>query len=89
MWGTFLLALTGPIVIKALATLGMGIVTYTGLSASLAVIQGYIQSNLSGLPADAAALIFMAGIPQAIGIVLSALGARVTMTAVSKIQRLV
>ena len=88
MWANLLLSLTGPIVVRVLTTLGLGVVTYTGFTAVLDVVFGRIQASFSGLPADAAALIFMSGVPAGISIVLSALAARLTLVQLKKIQAL-
>lgn len=86
-WTTFLLAITGPIVIRVLATLGFGIVTYTGVSAVIATAANMIQGSLNGLGGDAASLLFMSGIPQGIALILSAVAARASMQVFSKLQR--
>jgi hypothetical protein len=88
MWWNFLLGITGPIVVRVLATLGIGIVTYTGLTAIVQTVYQQIQLSFNSLPSDIAALVFLSGLPQGISIMLSALAARIAMTQVSKIQRL-
>lgn len=83
-----LLGLTGPIVARVLLTLGVGIVTITGLTAMLAFAVTSIQSSFNGLPVDVLQLIFLSGLPQGMAIILSALAARISMMSLSKIQRL-
>ena len=83
-----LLALTGPIVARVLLTLGVGIVTITGLTALLGGIVANIQASFNGLPTDIMQLVFLSGVPQGMAIILSALAARLTMMSMSKIQRL-
>lgn len=84
-----LLGLTGPIVTRVLATLGVGIFTITGLNACLTLVFNSCQSSFNGLPADIAGLLFLSGLPQALAIILSAAAARISMVSLSKIQRLI
>lgn len=88
MWATLLLGITGPIVVRVLTTLGLGVVTYTGFSAVLSIVHSQIQGSFNGLPADMAALVFLSGLPQGMAIILSALGARIAFLQVKKIQLL-
>lgn len=88
MWATLLLAITGPIVIRVLTTLGLGVVTYTGLNAVVTMAYNSIQASLSGLPADIATFAFLSGLPQGMAIIMSALVARIALMQVQKIQRL-
>lgn len=89
MWAQFLVWVTGPIVARVLTTLGMGVVSYTGLSSVLVLVFNQVQANLGAMPADVAQIVFLTGIPQSIAIVLSALSARAVMEQVSRIQRIV
>lgn len=88
MWGQLLVAVTAPVVTRVLATLGIGIVSYTGFTALLAQANTQIQNSFNGLPADISGLLFLSGVPQAMALILSALAARVAMSQLSKIQRL-
>lgn len=88
MWATFLLGITSPIVTRVLTTLGIGIVSFTGLSAVLTLVSNTIQADFNSLPADVVAIVFLSGLPQGMAIILSALSARIGMMQLSKIQRL-
>lgn len=83
-----LMGLVGPLVARVLLTLGVGIVTITGLTAVLGLVSSTIQSSFNSLPGDVVQLLFLSGLPQGMAIVLSALAARITMMQLSKIQRL-
>lgn len=86
--GAFLMGLIGPLATRVLLTLGLGVVSVTGLTAVLALVQQQIQNSFNGLPLDVASFIFMSGLPQSMAIILSALAARLSMMQLSKIQRL-
>ncbi len=88
MWAALFMALTGPIVVRTLITLGLGVVTYTGFASVLSLVYSSIQSSFTGLPADAAAIVFMSGLPQGMSIILSALSARIALIQMKKIQLL-
>lgn len=83
--GKFLLALAGPLAIKVLTALGLGLVTFTGIAGVLVLIYGQIQADFAGMPADMASIVFMSGVPQGMTMVLSALSARLAMLEMSKI----
>lgn len=88
MWATLLLGLTGPIVVRVLTTLGLGIVTYTGFAVVLTTVAQAIQASFNGLPLLAMQIVFLSGLPQGMGIILSALGARIALMQLKKIQLL-
>lgn len=80
--------LAKPLVAEVMLALGIGFVTYTGFSAGLTVVKGLIESNMSSLPADMYNIVLLSGVLQGMGIILSAITARVAITNFSKIQRL-
>jgi hypothetical protein len=86
--GALLLALASPIAIQVLATLGLGVVTYTGFSAILTMVHTSISSSFSGLAPDMYNLVLLSGIPTGMGIMLSAISARIGLMQVKKIQLL-
>lgn len=85
--GAFLSASVGNLVKKALLALGLGTVTYTGLQAAFTAAQAQIVSNYGAMPAVSMQLADLAGVGQAIGIILGALTARLGMVALSHIGR--
>lgn len=88
MLATMLLAITAPIVTRILITLGLGIVSFTGLTAVLNLVFNTLQSNLNSMPVAVGQLLFISGVPQGIAIVLSALAARIGFMTLKKIQLL-
>lgn len=79
--GSWLLTLAGPLVLRALTILGIGTITFTGVTASLQSLIDMATSNWSSVAADVLALASIAGIPQCVGIVCGAMVARVGMWA--------
>lgn len=77
--GLYLASVATPIAQRVLAGLGMGVVTYVGLSAVMSQIQSGVLSNWALLPPVASQLLALSGVPQAIGIMLGGLAARFSM----------
>jgi hypothetical protein len=88
MWAKLFLYLAGPIAIRVLTTLGLGVVTYIGFDAALTSIFNQIQAQFGTLSAELAGLLFLSGIPTAMSMIMSAMFARIAIVQVSKIQRL-
>jgi cell division protein FtsX len=80
--------LTRPIVAEVLLALGIGFVTYTGFDSALTVVKNSIQSNLNSLPADIYNVVLLSGVLEGMGIVLSAIAARLAYSSFSHIQRI-
>lgn len=80
MMGTiasWLMTMAGPLVIKALLALGIGTITFTGVTEALQGLISMTTSNWASVPSDVLALASVAGIPQAIGIITGAFTTRV------------
>lgn len=88
MWANLILAITGPVVTRVLTTLGLGIVSFVGLTSVLNLVFNTLQSNFNSMPVAAGQLLFISGVPQGIAIVLSALAARIGFMQLKKIQLL-
>jgi hypothetical protein len=84
--GLYLDSVALPIVRKVLVGLGFGTVTYLGLQAAFDQAQAAIQANFSGMIPQIAALVYLAGFNQAVGMVLAALSAKIGLIAVKKFQ---
>lgn len=84
--GAYLDSISLPLVQKVLVGLGIGVVTYTGLQAAFNQAQTLIIANYNSVPAQIAALFYLAGFNYAFGLVLSAMSMRVAMTVVKKFQ---
>lgn len=80
-WATWLLSMAGPLVLRVFTTLGLGVMTFTGVTASLQGLIDMATSNWASMGADILALASIAGLPQALGIICGAMTARVGMWA--------
>jgi len=78
-WGSWLMALAGPLVWKALASLGMAIFVFVGVEAMTQQLIGHAQTAWAGLPGTVAQLMGLAGINTAFSIVAGGITARVSM----------
>jgi len=76
---TFLTTILGPLVTRVLTGLGIGAVSYVGITALLAQVKSYMVSSVSGAPADALQLMGLAKLDIAFNIILSAVTARAVM----------
>ena len=85
--GAFLSSSIGALAKKALTAIGLGTITYAGLQAAFDAAQAQVVANYGAMPAAALQLSDLAGVGQAIGILLGALAARVGMVALSHIGR--
>lgn len=72
-----LLALAGPMVLRVLTLLGIGTLTFTGVTAGVDGLIAYAQSSFSALPSAILSLASLAGVPQGLGIVAGAISGRV------------
>ncbi len=67
--------------------IGIGSVTYVGLDAAFDSAKNLVVSNYGQMPGNVADLVSLAGVGQAIGIILGALAARVGMAALSHLGK--
>jgi hypothetical protein len=84
MW-VFLLAAVGPLAKQVLFSLGIGIVTYAGLSLLETNLQTAIIDSYNGLPYAVSEVCGLAGINTAFGIILGAITARVGFASIKKL----
>lgn len=82
--GAFLAGAAAPLVKKVLVALGIGIVSYGGLSVLYGQAQSLVVSHWGQLGGAALQIGSLAGFPQACGIILSALSARIALVAVQR-----
>lgn len=85
-WVAFLIAMVKPIIGQILISLGLSVITYTGLTLVLNQLSGYIQSNLNGLPVSVAQLLGLAGLGEALGILAGAFAFRLSMNSLKRIS---
>lgn len=82
---SLLMALASPIAKQVLLSLGLGVITYAGMSAALGAINTLIQSNLNGMMPAVAALLGLAGAGQALGIISGAVAYRIGLAVTKRI----
>lgn len=80
-----LMSLASPIAKQVLLSLGLGVITYAGMSTALNAITTLIQSNLSGMPSAVAALMGLAGAGHALGIIAGAVAYRIGLQVTKRI----
>lgn len=85
-FGTFLVAIAGPVVRKAMVSLGFGVVSYAAISTALAAALSAAKGAMSGFNGDAFQIVIQSGIFTAFGIIAGALTARVSLTALKKLE---
>jgi hypothetical protein len=85
-FGTFLVAITGPVVKKAMVALGFGVMSYAAVGAALNAVLSSAKSAWSGLGGDALQLIQLAGVNTAASILAGALVARVTLQVLKRFE---
>lgn len=71
--------------VSILSGLGIFFIAKTGLDYAEMMLRSMVDSSLSGVPSDAVQFVFMAGIYEAISIMIAAFSARVTLNAMSRI----
>lgn len=86
-WGVFLVAVIVPLAKRVLVAIGIGALTYVGLDAAFGAARDLVVSNYGQMTGDVANLVSLAGVGQAIGIILGAMAARVGMTVVSTLAK--
>lgn len=87
-FGVYLASVSVPIAKRVLAGLGIGVVTYVGLGAVMTQIQNSVISNWGAINISAMQLLSLAGVPDAIGIILGAVAARFSMLQLSALGRI-
>lgn len=83
---TFLLGIVGTLAGRVLLALGIGFVSYAGISAALNAVRAHVESvwNVSSPVMD---LLFLAGMGQAAGILLAAISTRAALYGVQQLAR--
>lgn len=81
----FLMYALSHVVVKVLLTLGVFIMSMTGMEIVEGQIRSYLDGSLAGLPADAVQFVYLSGAFEGMSIIISAVVAKVALTATSKI----
>lgn len=84
-FGAFLLSLAGPIARKVLASLGLGIVSYAGLTLVANQVRDAVVNSYGQISGSVLDILNLLGAGQAIGIVLGGIIARAAFAAISRI----
>lgn len=81
---TFLSSIVGPLVAKVLTALGIGLVTYTGITLVMDQARDAIVSNMSATGAAYVAIFGLAKVDVAVNIMLGAVAARAALSGIDK-----
>ncbi|MDO9448878.1 MAG: DUF2523 domain-containing protein [Rugosibacter sp.] len=84
----WLMALVGPAAKKILVALGIGLVSYAGYSAIADQVRSAVIAQWGSIPASAVAILSIAGVGEALGIVLGAVATRSAIMAVERYAKL-
>ena len=85
-FGAAIATMAGPVVKRALAALGIGVVSYSAVTGAVNSLISASASAFGGLGAIPAAFIAMAGLTQAFSIVAGGLTASVAFSALKRFQ---
>jgi hypothetical protein len=80
----FLSSIVGPLAAKVLTAVGIGAVSYVGITALLANVKSYLINQISGAPAEVLSILGLLKVDVAINIVLSAVIARAVISGMNK-----
>lgn len=83
----FLLAAVWPLAKKVLVSLGIGWVTYSGLTLIVDQVKQEIVATFGQVGGATMQILTLSGIPQAVGIVLGALTAGAALLVYSRLQK--
>ncbi|MBI3102760.1 MAG: DUF2523 domain-containing protein [Burkholderiales bacterium] len=81
--GGMLINVVGTLAGRVLIALGISVVTYTGINASLDTLKMQAISNFSGLPSELFSLVAYLKVGQCISIVSSAIAARMLLDGIT------
>lgn len=88
-WVAWLMGLVGPLALRVLSALGMGMIAFTGVNELVQGLVSAAQSSWSSLPSAVLGLCSLAGMPQALGLIFGAFGARATLWLAANTAKLV
>jgi hypothetical protein len=75
----FLASAVGPLALRVVAALGLGILTFTGVDTVLSNLIASAQSNWASVASDILGLASVARVPECLGLLAGAMTSRVTM----------
>lgn len=82
----WLASISGPLVMRVLAQLGIGVLTFIGVEAGINSALSYAQTTYLGLPAVVLQFLAIAGVNSALGIMAGGITARLTLMAMKRFQ---
>jgi hypothetical protein len=85
----WLISAVGPLAKKVLVALGIGWLSYAGVSTAVNLVRDQILSQWGAIPATTANILALFGFGESLGIVLGALAARAALAAAKKLGALV
>ena len=87
-FGTFLVGLAGPVVRRALTSIGVGVVSYAAIATALNAAIDSAKAAFSGFTGDALSILSLSGVPESMSIIAGAMIARVAVMSLSKLELL-
>lgn len=78
-WGSWLLAIVGPLATRALVFLGFSVLAMSGLQAVVGLLTAQLDAAWSGLPSAVLSLVSLARVPEGLGLVVGAHLARIAL----------
>lgn len=78
--------IAGPLAIKVLTALGVGIVSYAGFSTLIDQVTAHIISNMNGIEPAYLQIITLFGIPESVSITLGAFTTAATVMTLKKFK---
>lgn len=83
---SFLISMVKPLIAQILVSLGLSIITFGGIQMILTQLNGHIQNSLNGLPVVVSNLFGLAGVGEALGIIVGAFAFRLSMGSFKRID---
>lgn len=87
--GQLLIALATTIPGKVLTALGIGWLTFTGVTAAASTIRDSVLAAWGGIPGAVAQIFSLGGVDEAVGVVLGAYVAKAALAAIPKLGKVV
>lgn len=84
-FASLMVSLAAPVVKRALTAIGIGVVSYAAIQSVFSAAQAALLSSYGQISADIVGPLNMAGFGQAVGIVLGAMSARVSLQVVKRL----
>lgn len=84
----FLMGMAGPLVKKVMAALGIGVISYAAVVTAFQAAQSSLLSSYGSISYDVVWMAERAGLNTAMGIILGAMAAKLSLTAFSRFGKL-